>query len=462
MNVAQNVKFISVKFQTTFDALVTKDALTLYWIQDTQRVYHGSKLMGSGLEATTQFAGLMSAEDKAALEALKSGTVGGLTSLTPVDGTISIFDTVDGGKSIGVAISANEGNTLVAVDGGLYVPKVSIPEYAIEKQDVAEEGYSASYKLKKTVDGVVSYVGDVINIAKDMVLKSATLEIVKIDGVPYESAVVGDPYICMVFNDANASNLYIPVKGLVDKLKAGTGIIIEDNTVSVKIADNAHGLVAVDGALSLSLATRDSDGAMSKEDKRVLDSIPSAYVARKYDISGAPLGTLVNYGETEIRVMCPANAEFVKQTVGTGGDPNTYYVTFKTYAPNDNAVGYIEHLGDQVDSEILTNFSIDEYGRRYQSTWLGVAKFDEATGAWTYYGANSNDERLVGWDYRIDWFNAQNVRIATDSIRITLSNEDCHNTNLPYYMANYATSGEVDALEKSVSELEDGFSWGEL
>ena len=458
----QNVRFISVKFQTTFDALVTKDALTLYWIQDTQRVYHGSKLMGSGLEATTQFAGLMSAEDKAALEALKSGTVGGLTSLTPIDGTISIFDTVDGGKTIGVAISTEIDNALIAVDGGLYVPKVSIPEYAIEKQDVAEEGYSASYKLKKTVDGIVSYVGDVINIAKDMVLKSATLETVKIDGVPYESAVVGDPYICMVFNDANASNLYIPVKGLVDKLKAGTGIIIEDNTVSVKIADNAHGLVAVDGALSLSLATRDSDGAMSKEDKRILDSIPSAYVARKYDISGAPLGTLVNYGEKEIRVMCPANAEFVKQTVGTGGDPNTYYVTFKTYAPNYSAVGYIEHLGDQVDSEILTNFSIDEYGRRYQSTWLGVAKFDEATGTWTYYGANSNDERLVGWDYRIDWFNAQNVRIATDSIRITLSNEDCHNNNMPYYMANYATSSEVDALEKSVSELEDGFSWGEL
>ena len=44
-------------------------------------------------------------------------------------------------------------------------------------------------------------------------------------------------------------------------------------SMSVKIADDAHGLVAVDGVLTLNLATKDSDGAMSKEDKRVLDEL---------------------------------------------------------------------------------------------------------------------------------------------------------------------------------------------
>ena len=39
---------------------------------------------------------------------------------------------------------------------------------------------------------------------------------------------------------------------------------------SVVIADDSHGLVAVNGALTINLATEDSDGAMSKEDKRVL------------------------------------------------------------------------------------------------------------------------------------------------------------------------------------------------
>lgn len=461
---AQNVKFISVKLQATYDALEIKDSLALYWIQDTQRIYKGDKLYGVGLEATAEFAGLMSPEDKAKLNELVASN-GGLSNLTPIDGTIVITDTEDGGKAIGVAISKKEGNALVAVDGGLFVQApeaVVVPEYTIEKQATAEEGFAATYKLKKTVGEEVTYVGDSINIAKDMVLQSATLETVSEDGVPYTEAKVGDPYIKMTFNDANASALYIPVKGLVDTYTAGDGIEIVNNKISVKLAVDTHGLVAVDGALMLNLATKDNDGAMSKEDKKALDAIPYAYVARKYDISGTPVGTLVNYGEKEIRVMVPANAEFKKQAVGAGGDVNIYYMTFKTYAPSDDAVGYIEHIDDQVDAEILADIKTDKYGRRYQSSWLGLARYDEATGAWSYYGANSSDDKYIGWDYQIDWYNADNVKIATDSIRINLSNEGCHNNIKPYYMANLATSDEVTALRESITEVENGFTWGEI
>jgi hypothetical protein len=393
------------------------------------------------------------------IEEVASG--GGLKALTPVDGTIKIADTTDGGKSIGVAIAPNDGNALVAVEGGLFVPTVVVPEYAIEKV-TTEDGFSASYKLKKTVDGEVSYVGDTINVAKDMVLQSATLETVTENGVPYDDAEIGDPYIKMVFNNAEASNLYIPVKGLVDTYTAGSGIEIVGNKISVKLADTTHGLVAVDGALSLNLATRKSDGAMSKEDKLIVDSIPYAYVARKYDISDTPIGTLVNYGEREIRVMCPVDAEFKKQSVGTGGDANTYYMTLRCYAPNDKAVGYIEHLGDKVDSEILTNLSTDEYGRRYQSTWLGIAKFDEATSTWSYYGKNSSTERFIGWDYQIDWYNADGVMIASDSIRINLSNEECHNGIRPYYGPDNDLSTDIVELQNTIAEMQEMYSWGEM
>lgn len=99
--------------------------------------------------------------------------------LAPVDGTMIVTNTESGGKAIGVAISEKEGNALVAVEGGLFVPTVS----------------------------------------------------------------------------------------------AGNGIEIIDNQVSVKLADTTHGLVAVDGALTLMLATHDSDGAMSKEDKIALDTV---------------------------------------------------------------------------------------------------------------------------------------------------------------------------------------------
>lgn len=388
-------------------------------------------------------------------------TTSGLSSLTAVDGTINLLDTENGGKSIGVAIASVAGNSLVAVEGGLFVPTVIVPEYAIEKQATAEKGFAATYKLKKTVGEEVTYVGDTINIAKDLVLQSATLETVTEDGVPYSDAKVGDPYIKMAFNDEVASNLYIPVKGLVDTYTAGDGIEIIDNKISVKLADTSHGLVAVDGALSLNLATRKSDGAMSKEDKKFIDSIPYAYVSRKFDISGTPVGTLVDYGEREIRVMCPKNAEFNVQNVGAGGDPNTYYMTLRTYASN-NSVGYKEHLGDQSDSEILTNLSTDEYGRKYQSTWLGLAKLDKTTGIWSYYGVGSSVDKMIGWDYRIDWYDASNVKIASDAVRINLSNEECHNSLRPYYGPNSDISTEVTELQITIAEMQESYSWSEM
>lgn len=277
-----NVLF-KIGTRAQFDAIVTKSETTLYWLSDTQELYKGDVLFGTGALATQSAKGLLSAEDKAKLDALVAG--GGLSNLTPVDSTIIVTDVEGGGKSIGVAISTEAGNVLVKKGDGLYVDasgSIDVPEYAIEKQEVAEEGYAVSYKLKKTVGGASSYVGHTINIPKDMVLKAATLETVTEVNVPYLGAAIGDPYIHMVFNDASASAINVPVKGLVDTYTAGDGIAIVDNAISVKIAENANGLVAVDGALSINLATTESAGAMSAEDKAALDALIALNIAESY------------------------------------------------------------------------------------------------------------------------------------------------------------------------------------
>ncbi len=171
------------------------------------------------------------------------------------------------------------------------------------------------------------------------------------------------------------------------------------------------------------------------------DEVEAKYEEVKYEITDIPVGTLVNVNEREIRIMAPADTVWTKQTVGKGGDANTHYFTLKTYAPDD-AVGYIEHLGDQVDEEILTDLKTDAFGRRYQPTWLGLAKYNETDDTWTYYGANSNADKFIGWNYRIDWYDADNKMIASDSIRINLSNEDCHSSIKPYY--GVSETEEVD------------------
>lgn len=276
----QNVRFY-FGTQEKYDALIEKQPLALYFIEDTQRLYKGDTLMATGANASSLAAGLMSSEDKAKLDELFANNNN--MELVAVDGTIKVVD-IEDGKSIGVAISAQEGNALVAVEDGLFIPKaekVSVPEYAIERQEVAEDGYSVSYKLKKTVDGESSYVGDVINIGKDMVLQGATLETVVEADVPYAGAVVGDPYIDMAFNDADASHIYIPVKGLVDTYTAGEGVEIVDGKISVKIAANPNGLQFVDGAMSIALATKDSAGALSAVDKAFIDAIPEVYATKE-------------------------------------------------------------------------------------------------------------------------------------------------------------------------------------
>lgn len=454
-----NVKFISVKLQATYDALVTKEANVLYFVQDTNRLYHGDRLMGTGALATEQAAGLLSAEDYAKLRA-----IAGLDELTAVDGTIVIADTANGGKSIGVAIASDVGNALTAVEGGLFVPTVVVPEYAIEKQAAAEDGYAVSYKLKKTVGEEVSYVGDTINIAKDMVLQSATLETVTEDGVPYAEAKVGDPYIKMVFNNVEASNLYIPVKDLVDTYTAGTGIEIVDNKISVKLADITHGLVAVDGALMLSLATKDSDGAMSKEDKAFIDAIPEVYVARKYEIFDKPNGTLVDYRDKEIRVMCPADTEWKVQTSGEGSDANKYYIGFRAYAPT-GAVSFKEDIAEIISDDTMYYFDdkfagVDAYGRKYSVVWLPVSKL--ADGVWTYYGATSTTSKYIGWYYTVEWYSEMGNIIGTDTIRINLSNEDCHNNINSFYGVEHDVTAEIETVKESVAQIEQAYSWSEM
>ena len=184
------------------------------------------------------------------------------------------------------------------------------------------------------------------------------------------------------------------------------------------------------------------DKANAYTDKMV-EAAMGEHLTKKYEVTDTPVGTLVNYREDEIRIMCPANAEWHLQSVGTNGDANTYYVTFKTYAPNDDCVGYREHLGNQVDAETLTDLKVDEYGRKYQPTWLGVAKYDTTTGTWSYYGANSTANHYIGWNYQIDWYNTEGIIIASDSIRINLSNEECHSVIEPSYVNDAIVSANA-------------------
>ena len=99
--------------------------------------------------------------------------------------------------------------------------------------------------------------------------------------VPVDSTIVitntnnGDKSIGVaIAPDENNALLAVDGGLFVPTYTAGNGINIENDVISVKLSADTHGLQFVNGSMSLGLATKDSDGAMSKEDKEFIDSIP--------------------------------------------------------------------------------------------------------------------------------------------------------------------------------------------
>lgn len=261
-----------------YDSLAVKDANTLYWLTDTLELFKGEVLYGSGSEATTLASGLMSAADKLKLDNL---TAGSAKSLTAVDASV-ILGSDENNTTIGVQISRENGNALELKEDGLFVSPAAVSdavEFVVEAQETPEAGYSATYKLKRTEGGNATYVGDAINIPKDAVLNGGTYEIVETADTSYAGAEVGDPYVDLVIANAKESHIYIPMKGLVDTVKASHGIKVENNTVSIKLDEsNANGLAVGEDGLSLAVATSTSAGAMSAEDKAALDAVMASIV----------------------------------------------------------------------------------------------------------------------------------------------------------------------------------------
>lgn len=443
-------------------ALETRDPNTLYFLTDTKEFLRGEVLFGTGAEATKEVAGLLSASDKEKLDKLVET---GLLELTSVDGSIKIFDG-DGSKDIKVAISQESGNKITLKTDGLYADGSSaedVPEYTIEKQEEAAESYLATYRLKKTVGDASEYVGAEINIPKDLVVQSGSVEKVTVEDQPYPDAKVGDMYIDLVLNDDGNTHIYIPFDKLVDPYTAGIGIEIEDNEIRIKINKNlANGLSATADGLALALATKETAGAMSAEDKKAVDAIPVVYSAKRYEFSSLLPGSRVLENGKEYRVMFAADTDWHKQENDGSNknyNPNRYYFAMRAYAPSDDVVAFREDTEEIIKDQTIYHFTkedfggVDEYGRKYSVVWLPAAKFEDEK--WTYFGAASSDSKYAGWHYSVEWLDANNKVVASDHIRVNLSNEGCHNSIAPFYMSSYAT-------QEDIKDIKSGFEWGEL
>lgn len=161
--------------------------------------------------------------------------------------------------TVGLQLSAKTGNALSIQTGsgeeGLYYAPAAAVVYSMAKDATATTGMFATYHL--TADGVNT--GTAIDIPKDFLVKSATLETVTTADVPYAGAQPGDKYIDFVINAKDASetaeHIYLPVNDLVDVYTGSNAIDVSNANVISLIVDNSNANGLSVGANGLGLAT---------------------------------------------------------------------------------------------------------------------------------------------------------------------------------------------------------------
>ena len=185
-----------------------------------------------------------------------------VASVAAEDGSITIGGTATD-PTVKVAVAAGEDNALKLVEGGLKVVVPAAAEYSIKKLDAANEGMSASYQLTKNGTGV----GTVIDIPKDMVVKSGTVETYKAGNLPTGVAEAGT-YIVLTLANATEDTLYINVGGLIEYVTGGSAA---DDAIQVNVTSDTHKVTASvkDGSLTLAMMDAGVKASLAKADSAV-------------------------------------------------------------------------------------------------------------------------------------------------------------------------------------------------
>ncbi len=184
-------------------------------------------------------------------------------------------------------------------------------------------------------------------------------------------------------------------------------------------------------------------------------------VQHKYEV--LPIdGMLVLYNDDEVRLNTQRVVP-VHQEVGETGNPNMYYATFRAYAP-EGANRVIEGLNGIMDSE-FSSLATDTYGRKYTTIWSAIANYNGTE--WTKWGDTSTVDKYLGFYYNFHWYN-EDTLIATDKVRVILTNDACHNDLVPDAVArrieekiaavDYVTTTTVEKIidEKIEDVINDG------
>lgn len=187
-----------------------------------------------------------------------------VASVKAADKSITVAGTATA-PTVKVALSAAEGNALELAADGLKVtiPEVTVPAYSMKKLDTATSGMSASYQLTKDGAGI----GVIIDIPKDMVVESGTVETYIAGHLPAGVAEPGT-YIVLTLANATSDKLYIPASGLIEYVTGGSS---KDDAIQINVTADTHKVTATvkEGSLTKTMLSTEVQGLLDKANTAV-------------------------------------------------------------------------------------------------------------------------------------------------------------------------------------------------
>ena len=193
---------------------------------------------------------------KQAADAAQATADAKVASVKAADKSVTIGGT-DTEPTVKVAISATANNALALDTDGLKVTIPAAAEYSIVKDANAVDGYAATYRLTKGGENV----GAAINIPKDMVVESGSVEINP------EGKAAGT-YLVLVLANATNDKIYIPVGSLIEYVTSGSSA---GDMVVVAVDDITHKVTATitDGTITKEKLHADVQTALNKANSAI-------------------------------------------------------------------------------------------------------------------------------------------------------------------------------------------------
>lgn len=244
---------------------------------DKATVYGARALAQKGIDAANNALGVANGKVASVNNADASIVIGG----TGVDPTLK------------VNVSTDADNALKLTTNGLKVIVPDGAEYSMVKLAQARDGYLASYQMTK--DG--TNIGEVINIPKDYLVKSAEVKTSTGTGDP-SGFPAGTKYIDFTVNTYDTetgtgteSHIYLDVQSLVDVYTNGNGISISDaNVISAKVKE-ANGLSLTANGIAMAAAGTSNAGAMSAAHYTKLEGIEDGATKDTITLNGSATKT---------------------------------------------------------------------------------------------------------------------------------------------------------------------------